>query len=88
MGINADFCVQIRIFDFSAFFEIYKIRNPLHRADLKNSENVHQTFSQKIFLGLYELFRWVYVRCDDVNVSPGSSTSPPSDPGRETVFTD
>ena len=46
-------------------------------------------FSQKILsLGLYELFRWVYVRCDDVNVSPGSSTSPPSDPGRETVFTD
>ena len=49
---------------------------------------IYLFFSQKIFLGLYELFRWVYVRCDDVNVSPGSSTSPPSDPGRETVLTD
>ena len=39
---------------------------------------IFEIFSQKIYsLGLYELF-----------VSPGSSTSPPLDPGRETVFTD
>ena len=46
-------------------------------------------FSQKIYsLGLYELFRWVCMwDLNDVNVSPGSSTSPTSDPGRETVFT-
>jgi len=46
-------------------------------------------FPKDIILGLYELFRWVCMwDVNNVNVSPGSSTSPASDPGRETVFTD
>ena len=46
-------------------------------------------FPKDIIWVLYELFRWVRMwDMNNVNVSPGSSTSPASDLGRETVFTD